>query len=57
MEKRVVPLEKPHEGLFVSSNMEGNVWFSPDAVLMVFASEFYDETNYIRKYRRFFGVR
>lgn len=27
--------------------------FSPDAVLMVFASDFYDESDYIRDYDEF----
>ena len=40
-EKKVVPLEKPYEGLY------------PDAVLMVLASELYDESDYIRNYDEF----
>ena len=53
-EKKVVPLEKPYEGLYVSNNMWREMFdFSPDAVLMVFASEVYDESDYIRDYDEF----
>lgn len=53
-EKKVVPLEKPYEGLYASSMMWGEMYdFSPDAVLMVLASEIYDESDYIRDYDEF----
>ncbi len=53
-EKKVVVLEKPYEGLYVPSNMWREMFdFSPDAVLMVFASELYDEADYIRDYDEF----
>ncbi len=53
-EKKVVPLEKPYEGLFVSNDMWREMYdFSPDAVLMVLASELYDESDYIRDYDEF----
>ena len=53
-EKKVVPLEKPYEGLYVSNNMWREMFdFSPDAVLMVLASELYDESDYIRNYDEF----
>ena len=53
-EKKVVPLEKPYEGLYVANNMWREMFdFSSDAVLMVFASEFYDESDYIRDYDEF----
>ena len=54
MEKKVVPLEKPYEGLYVSSSMWREMFdFSPDAVLLVLASELYDESDYIRNYEEF----
>lgn len=60
-EKKVVVLEKPYEGLYVANNMWREMFdFSPDAVLMVFASEVYDEADYIRDYDeflRFVGVK
>ena len=53
-EKKIVPLEKPYEGLYVSNNMWREMYdFSPDAVLMVLASELYDESDYIRDYDDF----
>lgn len=53
-EKKIVPLEKPYEGLYVSNDMWREMFdFSPDAVLMVFASEYYDESDYIRDYDEF----
>ena len=53
-EKKIVPLEKPYEGLYVSNNMWRDMFdFSSDAVLMVLASELYDESDYIRDYDEF----
>ena len=53
-EKKVVPLEKPYEGLYVGNDMWREMFdFSPDAVLMVLASELYDESDYIRDYDEF----
>ena len=53
-EKKIVPLEKPYEGLYVASSMWREMYdFSEDAVLMVLASEYYDETDYIRNYDEF----
>ena len=53
-EKKIVLLEKPYEGLYVASNMWREMYdFSTDAVLLVLASEFYDESDYIRDYDEF----
>lgn len=53
-EQKIVPLEKPYEGLHVKSNMWREMYdFSSDAVLMVLASEYYDESDYIRDYDSF----
>lgn len=53
-EKKVVPLEKPYEGLYVANNMWREMYdFSVDAVLMVLASEIYNESDYIRNYDEF----
>ena len=53
-EKKVIPLEKPYEGLYVSNAMWREMFdFSPDAVLMALASELYDEGDYIRNYDDF----
>lgn len=53
-ERQYIKLDKPTEGLLV----EANVWremydFSPNAVLMVLASNYYDESDYIRNYEDF----
>ena len=53
-EKKIVALEKPYEGLYVSHDMWREMYdFSKNAVLMVFASEVYDEDDYIRDYDEF----
>lgn len=53
-EKKEVPLEKPYEGLYISNNMWREMYdFSPDAVLMVLASDYYEEADYIRNYEEF----
>lgn len=52
--KEVVCLDKPYEGIFIHSNMWREMYdFSPDAVLLVLASELYDEADYIRDYDEF----
>jgi len=49
-----VVLDHPYEGLYVSNDMWREMYdFSPDAVLMVLASEYYDESDYIRDYDAF----
>ena len=53
-EKKIVSLQKPYEGLYIAHNMWREMYdFSPDAVLMVLASEYYDESDYIRDYDEF----
>ncbi len=53
-EKKVVPLEKPYEGLYIANNIWREMYdFSHDAVLLVLASELYDEADYIRDYEKF----
>lgn len=54
VEKKIIPLEKPYEGLYVPNEMWREMYdFSSDAVLMVLASELYDENDYIRNYDEF----
>lgn len=54
VEKTVVPLNDPAVGLYVANNMWREMFdFSPDAVLLVLASEHYDENDYIRNYDEF----
>lgn len=52
--RRVVSLDSPAKGLYLG----GVIWhemfdFSPDCVLMVLASDYYDESDYIRDYDEF----
>lgn len=49
-----VTLNNPYEGLYLRSNIWREMYdFSDDAVLLVLASEYYDETDYIRDYDLF----
>lgn len=49
-----VILDKPYEGLYISNNIWREMYdFSSDGVLMVLASEYYDEADYIRDYNEF----
>ena len=53
-EKKIVLLERPYEGLYVANDIWREMYdFSSDAVLLVFASELYDEDDYIRDYEEF----
>lgn len=53
-EKKIVSLEKRYEGLYVPKDIWHEMYdFSSDAVLMVFASEYYNEEDYIRNYDEF----
>ena len=54
IEQKVVLLEKPSEGVYVPNNIWREMYdFSSDAVLLVLASELYDESDYIRDYDEF----
>lgn len=53
-EREYVRLDKPTEGLFMEANMWREMYdFTPNAVLMVLASDYYDESDYIRNYDEF----
>lgn len=53
-EKKIVPLEKPYEGLYICNDIWREMYdFSSDAVLMVLASDYYNEEDYIRDYDEF----
>lgn len=50
-ERKIVSLEKPYEGLYIENDIWREMYdFSSDAVLMVIASDFYNEKDYIRDY-------
>lgn len=49
--KETVLLDKPNEGLYISNAVWREMYdFSGDAVLLVLASNYYDESDYIRDY-------
>lgn len=53
-ETTVVELNNPSEGLLIDSAIWREMYdFSPGAVLLVLASEYYDESDYIREYKAF----
>ena len=53
-EREEVLLNKPYEGVYVANDMWREMFdFSPDAVLMVLASDYYKEKDYIRNYNDF----
>lgn len=53
-EQETVVLDDPSDGLYIANNMWREMFdFSPDAVLLVLASEYYDEADYIRNYDDF----
>lgn len=53
-ERSEVLLDKPNIGLYVGPNMWREMKdFTPDAVLLVLASDWYDEADYIRNYSEF----
>lgn len=53
-EKADVLLDKPYEGLYISNDTWREMYdFSEGAVLLVLASEYYDEVDYIRNYDEF----
>ena len=50
-ERTTVTLDTPEQGLFLQDVVWREMYdFSPGAVLMVLASEYYDESDYIRNY-------
>ncbi len=52
-----VKLDKPYEGLYIRNDMWREMYdFSEGAVLLVLASEHYDEADYIRNYDDFIAM-
>ena len=47
-------LDSPVKGVFLEGHIWREMWdFSPDCILLVMASELYDEADYIRDYKVF----
>lgn len=56
-ERTDLTLDDPCEGLYISNDIWREMYdFSPDAVLLVLASELYDESDYIRNYDDFLAM-
>lgn len=54
MESKIIALETPYEGLYIASSMWHEMYdFSEDAVLLVLASDYYKEEDYIRDHDEF----
>lgn len=54
VEKKTINLDLPTKGLYIGNVIWREIYdFSPNCVLMVIASEIYDETDYIRDYEQF----
>lgn len=52
--KEVITLDKKQEGLYIGASIWREMYdFSEDAVLVVLASAYYTEEDYIRSYDRF----
>lgn len=53
-QKQLFTMYKPNQGLYIGKNVWREMYdFSKDSVLMVLASEYYDENEYIRNYSEF----
>ena len=56
-EQQEVTLDSPAEGLYLANDMWREMYdFSQGAVLLVLASELYDESDYIRNYDDFLAM-
>ena len=54
LEKEEIFLDKPNKGVLIDSNIWHNMKnFSKNVVIMVVASDYYDENDYIRNYNEF----
>lgn len=54
--RREIPLDRPSLGLYIPPLTWGIQYkFSPDGMLLVFASDYYDPEDYIRNYEDFLG--
>jgi len=52
--KQIVQIKDKDVGLYIGSNIWRDMYnFSPDCVLMVLASDYYKESEYIRNYQEF----
>lgn len=53
-EEEIIELNNPHRGLYIGPMIWREMYdFSPGSVLLVLASEHYDEADYIRDYEKY----
>ena len=56
-ERKSIHLNKPNQGLYIGPMLWREMMnFTIDCVLLVFASEYYDEMDYIRDYKEFISM-
>lgn len=56
-EQKIFSLDRPHTGIFLPRMVWKDMYdFSEDSVLLVLASEHYDETEYIRSYPEYLEI-
>tara|TARA_B100000315_G_scaffold253133_1_gene291308 strand:+ start:600 stop:803 length:204 start_codon:yes stop_codon:yes gene_type:complete len=56
-EKQYFFLSDPNHGIYVGPHLWHNMFeFSKDCVILVIASDYYDEADYIRDYDEFLGL-
>ncbi len=56
-EQKIFSLDRPHTGIFLPRMVWKDMYdFSEDSVLLVLASEHYDETEYIRSYSEYLEI-
>lgn len=56
-DKKVVPMYGRSEGILIDTMIWHEMYdFSPDCVLLVLASDFYDEDDYLRDYNEFLSL-
>lgn len=52
--KKIITLKEPNKGLYIGKNIWRNIYdFSKNGVLLVLASELYNEKDYIRDYKQY----
>lgn len=55
--QKIFSLDRPHTGIFLPRMVWKDMYdFSEDSVLLVLASEHYDETEYIRSYSEYLEI-
>ena len=56
--KQIIGLDEPNVGIYLGPNLWHTMsHFSEDCIILVLASDYYDESDYIRNYSQFKGAR